>query len=92
MAPLFPHLERLLVQPGPKPRPQRCGNPRVRYSNYLSALQRIPDDANVPFKVIIAKPKRWKDSEGGKVHALKHDWLARIEGSLGCWDVEVLSS
>lgn len=60
----------------------------------LAGVDSLRQLGDVPFGFIVAKPMQRTDEQGeqgGKLNVVKHDWLARIEGGLGCWDVEALS-
>ncbi|CDO76436.1 hypothetical protein BN946_scf184781.g13 [Trametes cinnabarina] len=90
---LFPHLQRVMIEPHPAPPPTARMTPaHVAFRDFLVYLDRLAERSRVPVKVLPAleTPKMVPgvDPTHKCIQRVKTEWLERVEtdgDSAGCW-------
>ncbi|KAI0737689.1 hypothetical protein C8Q80DRAFT_297665 [Daedaleopsis nitida] len=82
----FANLQHILMQPCGPPTQLHCLNSYIAHVNYVSMLDRMCQNAKRPLKLV--KPeKRTKDTENRFRMAAKREFLDRLNGGSGCWEL-----
>lgn len=79
------YLKRVIIQPHcPPPMGGPCGTPPFIFNQFLTSLDDLRRSTKIPTALLPAA-KMMKERDWEEV--MYRDWLDRICGGLGCWDV-----
>lgn len=79
------------MQPCGPPARLDCLNSYIVHVNYMGILDRMCQNAKRPF-ILVEPEKRTKDTENRFRTAAKREFLDRLNGGSGCWEVTRLTS